>query len=151
MKDETTYNLRDMEKFPYDFDFEQLETESPKKVIFCLVASEGGGLFIYDVYVDNCQIGCAWSKSRKLIKTKNFLEGFKYSNEETPAFFYSISKPCRNEIDALKLSETKGDIYIFDEFWWPEGQCGDVWFPTFDTLDQLINFHFSFNKKDIKI
>lgn len=129
----------------YNFDLIQLEVENMKdfNIVFDLVQSGGGGLFIYEIYLERQKIGSAWSKSYKLLPQNPSQPFFSlnYSDEKSTAFFYSIRKVFKTFEEALKVSRTKLQFpYCFDEYWWDEDNCGDAWFPTFDTLQQLLNY-----------
>ena len=128
-------------KTEYNFNNNQLCSDNKGLIIFDLVIAGKGSLFIYQIYLDGIHIGSTWSKSYELERIDP-LYGFKYSNKITPAFFYSIEPVFRSSEDAMKLSNTtQKQPYCFDEYWWNEDECGDAFFPTFDTLQQLLDFH----------
>ena len=55
--------------------------------------------------------------------------------------FYSKTHPCKTEADAVKLSKVvKSRIHFFDEYYWSDIDCGDAWFPSFDSLSDLLVF-----------
>ena len=138
------------EETEFNFRQDQLEVKTDRQIHFDLVQSGNGGLFIFEIYLDGYKIGSAWSKSRKLLpkSDKNYFIGPNYSNEQTPAFFYSTRKVFNCPKLAMKASQTtKKNPYCFDEYWWDEDTCDDAWFPTFDTLQQLLDFHIEFEKE----
>ena len=63
--------------------------------------------------------------------------------EENSTTYYHTHTPCRTKRQASDLSVIPKDeeVHMCDEFWWTEDECGDAWFPTFGTIEQLIAFH----------
>ena len=140
-KYEVPYQLSQMQESTHNFETNQLETDFKEEIIFDLVQSGSGGLFIFEVYLNGHKIGSGWSKSYKMISAGPML-GFKNSGEKIAGFFYSTRKVFDKEQEARKESNTTGEyIYCFDEYWWSDKECGDAWFPTFDTLQQLLEYN----------
>ena len=54
---------------------------------------------------------------------------------------YYASAPQRTKAEAEALS-TNDRLHTFDEYWWSDdtADIGDAYFPTFNTLEQLLNF-----------
>ena len=139
---ELPLTFSEIQKLIPGFDKEHLQIDFAGKIILDLIESGGGGLSIYEIYFNEDKIGSAWSKCRQLVSA-SFTEGFKYSNQQKPPFFYSTITAYRTSKEAENLSDTSyRKPYYFDEYWWnAEDTCGDAFFPTFDTLEQLIRFH----------
>lgn len=144
---ESPYTLSEIRKnnegTGYNFELKQLEISNSKdlRIVFDLVNSGSGSLFIYEVYLERQKIGSAWSKSYPLKKIGPY-GNFVYAKEQSPAFFYSTEKVFKTPEEALQLSKTHdNNPYCFDEYFWDEDDCDYAWFPTFDTLQQLIDFH----------
>ena len=63
---------------------------------------------------------------------------------------YYLTQPKRTEAEARAESDPSvKNIYYFDEKWWDDEDCSDAWYPTFSTLEKLIN-HYLKQQKESK-